>query len=550
MKTTDKTTHTSNSQGSQISGVPFFQMKEEGTSFLQARENQDSLFGASADPPPFFSSVGIQAKLTLGQPGDKYEQEADAMADQVVQTLSQSSGIQRKCAACEQEEQGIAPKIQQKSIFESNEDTGEGQVQRKCATCEAQQISPVRLQAKSSSIPNLQASSDLESRLSSTKGGGNALPEATRGSMESAFGADFSGVRVHTDNSSVQMNQQLGAQAFTHGSDVYFNSGKYDTQSSGGQHLLAHELTHTIQQGKSKSISKKKGNVSAQGIRGLKEDEFNPNQSFIPAQQTMLQRVANWNAGPVHETINLAQMMLGQGGTPVTWPTLNGTQFWSGPEASAAIKPPTISTKQTSNNAGTGAIIGGALGGVAGAIGGGLIGSQIGTYKTKVTSVDTNTGSFDETILTKGPWSTVASKATVNGSYPMAACIGAGNTTFQAKGDPNDNYVYTANRRHEDHHANDHNIAFDNTIKKWDTKLTKAMNSGTEYSGSSAADAEANLWAAMGGTSTEIATAFYDECQAAVNSYHGSAKGGPFGNSGNGSDKTCVNSWVNVTNPS
>ena len=72
--------------------------------------------------------------------------------------------------------------------------------------------------------------------------------------MESRFNADFSGVRVHTDASAVQMNAQISAQAFTHGNDIYFNSGKYNPDTGSGKHLLAHELTHTIQQGKSKSV--------------------------------------------------------------------------------------------------------------------------------------------------------------------------------------------------------------------------------------------------------------------------------------------------------
>ena len=74
--------------------------------------------------------------------------------------------------------------------------------------------------------------------------------------MEGAFGTDFSSVRVHTDSSAVQMNKELGAQAFTNGSDIYFNEGKFDTGSSGGQHLLAHELTHTVQQGDNGIIQK------------------------------------------------------------------------------------------------------------------------------------------------------------------------------------------------------------------------------------------------------------------------------------------------------
>lgn len=66
--------------------------------------------------------------------------------------------------------------------------------------------------------------------------------------MENSIGADFSGVRLHTDNAAIQMNKDLHAQAFTHGSDIYFNSGKYDVHSVAGKHLLAHELSHTVQQ--------------------------------------------------------------------------------------------------------------------------------------------------------------------------------------------------------------------------------------------------------------------------------------------------------------
>jgi hypothetical protein len=69
--------------------------------------------------------------------------------------------------------------------------------------------------------------------------------------MESRFDADFSGVRLHTDSTAVQMSGQLNAQAFTHGRDIYFNEGKYSPGTSEGNHLLAHELTHTVQQGAS-----------------------------------------------------------------------------------------------------------------------------------------------------------------------------------------------------------------------------------------------------------------------------------------------------------
>jgi hypothetical protein len=93
-----------------------------------------------------------------------------------------------------------------------------------------------------------QASPSIESRLTSQKGGGSPLSDEVRSFMEPRIGADFSQVRVHTDGEAVQMNRELGAQAFTHGSDVYFGAGKYNPGSSDGKRLLAHELTHVVQQ--------------------------------------------------------------------------------------------------------------------------------------------------------------------------------------------------------------------------------------------------------------------------------------------------------------
>jgi hypothetical protein len=70
-----------------------------------------------------------------------------------------------------------------------------------------------------------------------------------RSFMESRFGANFSDVNVHADNQAGILNRSLNAQAFTHGSDVYFGEGKYNPESRQGKHLLAHELTHVVQQG-------------------------------------------------------------------------------------------------------------------------------------------------------------------------------------------------------------------------------------------------------------------------------------------------------------
>jgi hypothetical protein len=71
------------------------------------------------------------------------------------------------------------------------------------------------------------------------------------------MGADFSEVRIHTDREATDMNKSLRAQAFALGRDVFFNAGKYRPETTKGLHLLAHELTHVVQQGKA---AKKKPN--------------------------------------------------------------------------------------------------------------------------------------------------------------------------------------------------------------------------------------------------------------------------------------------------
>jgi len=110
-------------------------------------------------------------------------------------------------------------------------------------------VSPVALGAKPDGKGEMHASSAVEARVSNSRGGGSSLPAETRAFMEPRFGVDFSQVRVHTGTDAAQMCQDLNAQAFTVGRDIYFGNGKYNPQTSGGQQLLAHELTHVVQQG-------------------------------------------------------------------------------------------------------------------------------------------------------------------------------------------------------------------------------------------------------------------------------------------------------------
>ena len=118
--------------------------------------------------------------------------------------------------------------------------------------------------------------STIEDQLSDSKGGGSPLDSGTKSEMESGFGADFSGVRVHNDSNAVQMNQELGSQAFTNGNDIYFNEGKYNPDSESGKHLLAHELTHTVQQGASPN------NTVQQSTMVQKEPAQQPTKPGVP----------------------------------------------------------------------------------------------------------------------------------------------------------------------------------------------------------------------------------------------------------------------------
>jgi hypothetical protein len=109
--------------------------------------------------------------------------------------------------------------------------------------------------------------SNIEGKL--RKGsGGSKMDSNTQADMESGFGADFSSVNIHNANEAAQKSQGIGAQAFTHGNDVYFNEGKYNPDSKEGKHLLAHELTHTIQQGAAKP-KKDSSSISHQGNKAI-----------------------------------------------------------------------------------------------------------------------------------------------------------------------------------------------------------------------------------------------------------------------------------------
>lgn len=206
---------------------------------------------------PFFSQK-IQKKLKTGTPGDKYEVEADNAADKIVnKTVPNSNGLLQTKEE-EIQKKSISESITrvQKKEMKEEEPVQKKEEEDKVQKKEMKEEEPVQkkeeeekpVQAKTNNkTPEIQ-NNRVETNLSNSKGGGNKIDRNTKKEMESGFGADFSKVRIHTDNKATEMSQELGAQAFTHGNDIYFNQGKYNPESNEGKHLLAHELTHTIQQ--------------------------------------------------------------------------------------------------------------------------------------------------------------------------------------------------------------------------------------------------------------------------------------------------------------
>ncbi|MEQ8753318.1 MAG: DUF4157 domain-containing protein [Coleofasciculus sp. G1-WW12-02] len=255
----------------------------------------------------------LQPKLTIGQPNDPYEQEADRVARQVVDQIN------------------APPKIQAKEIHQPMS-VG----QRKPSPLDHLPAQRVQRYATGG---EMDASPDLESSIQRARGGGQPLDNGIRERMEGAFGADFSGVRVHTDGTSDQLNQSIQAKAFTTGQDVFFRKGAYNPGSRGGQELLAHELTHVVQQ-RDVEHGGRAQDVRAKGkIMRVKEDEFNQdpvkfNQSNIVSvdYEDGLNRrygnIQNWEI--VKEKIELFALMENQ---PENWFTLEPAPVYENADA-------------------------------------------------------------------------------------------------------------------------------------------------------------------------------------------------------------------------
>lgn len=265
--------------------------------------NRDSLFFnksnffvfPSTGKTNFFGNGTIQPKLEIGKPDDEYEKEADQVADAVMRISEpmahgQSNGnksIQRKCKECEEKEK---KKLQRKE--------------------EKGSISPGSL-------------SLVNEVLNSSSG--KPLDPGVSAFMEHRFGYDFSNVRIHDDARSHQSSAGINALAYTHDDNVVFGANQYQPHTERGKKLLAHELTHVMQQKKSKS-SVLQRRVTPSNVSCNRYPRTYPIFKAIGTEQPVrdLQAVDDRAIELLTNTINeleTARTAI-QNGEPIAWPAI------------------------------------------------------------------------------------------------------------------------------------------------------------------------------------------------------------------------------------
>lgn len=179
-------------------------------------------------PAPRPTRTPVQAKLEVGAVDDPLEREADAVAAQVLRRLAadHTDHTGHTGHTGHRERTDVAAPTTgriRRSAADERDDAGHG-------------------------LEGGAASPEVARRVGRSRGGGRPLDDRVRARMERGFGADFSNVRVHADGEADRVSRSLNARAFTTGSDIYFSSGAYRPSSREGEQLLAHELTHTLQQ--------------------------------------------------------------------------------------------------------------------------------------------------------------------------------------------------------------------------------------------------------------------------------------------------------------
>lgn len=259
----------------------------------------------SAKTKPFF-----QAKLTVNQPGDSYEQEADTVADRVMRMSDATQPV---------------ASFSKVSVAD---------LQRKCAACEEEQV-----QRKENGGGSLVAPASVSNVIS---GRGQPLDSPTRQFMESRMGQDFGDVQIHTDGQAAASAQSINALAYTSGKHIVFNSGRYQPNTDSGKRLLAHELVHVGQQGEDtlkRYRAKSDINFGEEDTVDLIEDSFDKSKKSKDKENK-----------PWIETITIE--------FTGTKKDVNGDEYWEGSATAKyyenSVKLPEITVKVAGGSKGLG----------------------------------------------------------------------------------------------------------------------------------------------------------------------------------------------------
>jgi hypothetical protein len=167
----------------------------------------------------------IQTKLTVSHSSDIYEEEADRVADRVMRMA-----------------------VPLDSVIPVDSKKRDG-IDRKCTACKKEDEKELDISRKASFSSNLGITNEVNTEISNVRSNGGSLLDANaRHFMESRFGHDFSKVRIHADERAARSARSVNALAYTIGNDIIFGEGQYHSNTIEGRRLLAHELTHVVQQ--------------------------------------------------------------------------------------------------------------------------------------------------------------------------------------------------------------------------------------------------------------------------------------------------------------
>lgn len=234
------------------------QYSEKQTKNSSAKSPQEAKFtGHLAKPNEVWQSLALRSQAPPQSSGAPF-----AMAPPSPPDVSKTLSIQRKCACggtcskCDEDAIRIQPKLAINQLGDAQERQADS-VAAAVVDSHAQVSIPVipaaspvgaqRSATEGTPAGKGQVSDGVAGRIQSRLGGGAALTPPSRSQMESRFRSDFDSVRIHTDGESHHLNRHLDSVAFTVGSDIFFSTGAFQPATRDGRFLLAHELTHVVQ---------------------------------------------------------------------------------------------------------------------------------------------------------------------------------------------------------------------------------------------------------------------------------------------------------------